>query len=45
MFLTLNFTKIGLRISGVIRSSINHFTNAQTFAAIKSQIAIPTTLY
>lgn len=45
IFFTLSLLRIGLRIIGVTRSSINHFTKFQTFVAISNQTAIPTTLY
>ena len=42
---TLSLLRIGLRIIGVIKFSINHFTSSQTLVAINNQIAIPKILY
>lgn len=42
---TLSLMSIGLRINGVTRSSIIHFTSAHTFVATSNHTAIPTTLY
>jgi len=45
IFLTLSLVRIGLRIIGVIRLSIIHFTSSPTLVATSNQIAIPMILY
>ncbi len=43
--LSFNFLRIGPKISGVMRSSISHFTRSHALVAISNHTAIPTTLY
>jgi hypothetical protein len=45
MFLILSFVRIGFKINGVTRSSINPLTSSPTFVAISNQIAIQTILF
>ncbi len=42
---TLSLLRMGLRIIGVTRSSIIHFTSAHTLVAISNHTATPITLY
>jgi hypothetical protein len=45
IFFTLSFVRIGFKIIGVIKSSINPLISSQTLVATNNQIAIPTILY